>query len=82
MTIPFRYTNNMTETQLLTVALTTVPTMIVILIGILINNARLTDVKEALRAEMDKNQSEMLHRVGDLDTRLTRIENGLGMNRG
>jgi hypothetical protein len=70
----------MTETQLLTVALTTVPTMI--LIGILINNARLTDVKEALRAEMDKNHSEILHRVGDLDTRLTRIENGLGMNRG
>jgi len=76
----------MTETQLLTVALTTVPTMIVILIGILINNARLNDVKETLRAEikvleagMDKNQSEMLHRFGDLDTRLTRIENGLGM---
>jgi hypothetical protein len=68
--------------QLLTVALTTVPTMIVILIGILINNARLTDVKEALRAEMEKNHSEMLHRVGDLDSRLTRIENGLGMNRG
>ena len=75
----------MTETQLLTVALTTVPTMIVILI----NNARLTDVKETLRAEMrvvdanmEKNHSEMLHRVGDLDTRLTRIENGLGMNRG
>ena len=42
----------MTETQLLTVALTTVPTMIVILIGILINNARLNDVKETLRAEM------------------------------
>jgi hypothetical protein len=72
----------MTETQLLTVALTTVPTMIVILIGILINNARLNDVKEVLRAEMDKNQSEMLHRFGDLDSRLTRIENGLGMNRG
>jgi hypothetical protein len=72
----------MTETQLLTVTLTTLPTMIVLLIGILINNARLTDVKEALRAEMEKNHSEMLHRVGDLDSRLTRIENGLGMNRG
>jgi hypothetical protein len=34
----------MSETQLLTVALTTVPMMIVILIGILINNARLIDV--------------------------------------
>jgi hypothetical protein len=43
--------------------------MIVILIGILINNVRLTDVKEVLRAEMDKNHSEMLHRVGDLDNR-------------
>jgi len=79
----------MSETQLLTVALTTVPTMIVILIGILINNARLIDVKETLRAEVrvvqaniEKNHSEMLRRVGNLDTRLTRIENSLGMNRG
>ena len=51
----------MNRFAILTVAPTTVPTMIVILIGILI--------------------SEMLHRVGDLDSRLTRIENGLGMNR-
>jgi hypothetical protein len=71
----------MTETQLLIVALTTVPTMIVILIGILIKNARLSDVKETLRADMDKNHSEMLHRFGDLDGRLNRIESGLGMNR-
>ena len=69
------------DSALLTVALTTVPTMIVILIGILINNARLNDVKEVLRAEMDKNHSGMLHRFGDLDGRLSRIENGLGMNR-
>jgi len=68
------------ETHLLTVALTTVPTMIFILIGILINNPRLSDVKETLRADMDKNHSEMLHRFGDLDGRLIRIENGLGMN--
>ena len=79
----------MTETQLLSIALTTVPTMVVVLVGILINNARLNDVKETLRAEMKtleanmvKNHSEMLHRFGDLDTRLLRIENGLGMNRG
>jgi hypothetical protein len=71
----------MTETQLLIVALTTVPTMIVILIGILINNARLNDVKEVLRVEMDKNHSEMLPRFGDLDGHLSRIEIGLGMNR-
>jgi hypothetical protein len=86
----------MSEAQLLSVALTTLPTMVVVLIGILINNsrlndvhARLGDVKETLRAEikaveanMDKNHSEMLHRFGDLDTRLSRIETGLGMNRG
>jgi hypothetical protein len=60
------HTNNRTETQLPCVALTTVLTTIVILIGILINYARLSDVKETLRAEMDKNHSGMLHRVGDL----------------
>jgi hypothetical protein len=81
------------EAQILNVALTTIPTMVVVLIGILINNVRLNDVKDLLRAEikatrevleaeMEKNHSEMLHRFGDLDTRLTRIEGGLGMNRG
>ena len=60
----------MSETQLLSVALTTVPTMIVVLIGILINNARLgdlnskldtrlADVKEVLRAEMQVIRAEM-----------------------
>jgi hypothetical protein len=97
----------MSEAQILNVALTTIPTMTVVLIGILINNARLNDVnarigdlggrqdgfkemlrseirstREVLEAHIEKNQSEMLHRFGDLDTRLTRIENALGMNRG
>ena len=67
--------------------------MTVVLIGILLNNARLSDVKELLRSEIrsvrdvldahiEKNQSEMLHRFADLGRRLTRIEGGLGMNRG
>lgn len=97
----------MSEAQVLNLALSTIPTMTVVLIGILINNARLNDVnarlgdlagrqngvKEMLRSEIksvrdvldahiEKNHSEMLHRFGDLDTRLTRIEGGLGMNRG
>jgi hypothetical protein len=90
----------MSGAQILNVALTTIPTMTVVLIGILINNARLNglgsrliEVKEMLRSEIkstrevleahiEKNQSEMLHRFGDLDNRLTRIENALGMNRG
>ena len=76
----------MTEVQMFTIALSTVPTMIVVLVGILISNVRLGDVRDVLRAEMktveahiEKNQSEMLHRFAELDTRLTRIENGLGM---
>ena len=56
--------------------------MIVAITGILLNNSRLNDIKEVLRAEMDKNHSEMLHHFGDIDARLSRIENGLGMNRG
>ncbi len=91
---------------MLTLALSTVPTMTVVLIGILLNNSGLNDLKEGLRSEirvidermnalqqvvraqleaqrseMDKNHSEMLHRFGDLDNRLTRIESSLGMNR-
>ena len=83
----------MSEAQIINLALTTLPTMTVVLIGILLNNARVSDVKELLRSEIrsvrdvlhahiEKNQSEMLHRFADLDTRLTRIEGGLGMNRG
>jgi hypothetical protein len=87
----------MNEVQLLTIALSTVPTMVVVLTGILISNVRLGDVRDLLRAEtksseasldaslkalehvIERNQSEMLHRFAELDTRLIRIENGLGM---
>jgi hypothetical protein len=76
----------MTEVQMFTIALSTVPTMVVVLVGILISNVRLGDVRDLLRAEMkaveagiEKNHSEMLHRFAELDTRLSRIENGLGM---
>jgi hypothetical protein len=76
----------MSEAQILAIALSTVPTMGVVLTGVLINNARLNDVRDFLRAEIkvvesgiDRNHSEMLHRVGNLDLRLSRIENALGM---
>ncbi len=114
----------MDQAQVLNLALTVIPMMTLVLVGILINNARLNDFKDVLRAEiggvrseigaargetaglrgefrtettslrgeiysmrdvlraeMDKNHSEMLHRFADLDTRMTRIENSLGMNR-
>jgi hypothetical protein len=90
----------MSDAQILALALTVIPMVIVVLVGILVNNARLNDtnmrvddakelvradvrgVREVLEAKMEKNHSEMLHRFADLDNRLTRVENGLGMNRG
>jgi hypothetical protein len=83
----------MSEAQVLNLALTVIPMMTIVLVGILVNNVRISDLRDSvkseilslrdvLRAAMDKNHSEMLHRFADLDTRMTRIENSLGMNRG
>ena len=82
----------MSEAQVLNLALTVIPMMTIVLVGILVSNIRISDLRDSvkseisslrdvLRAEMDKNHSEMLHRFADLDTRMTRIENILGMNR-
>ena len=81
--------------QILSLALATVPTVLTVLIGILINNSRLSDfrlsmgdMRDMLRAEiktleveirvlhttMDKNQSEVLSKFAELETRVTRIE--------
>ena len=40
---------------------------------------RIDDMRDLLRAEMAKNQSEMLHRFADLDSRLTRIDGHLNL---
>ena len=75
----------MTDTQMLTVALASVPTMITVLIGILINNARLCDLKnhvDAQFAHVDHRFDDMkdmwrseLHRVEEvLDARLKHLE--------
>lgn len=37
-------------------------------------NRRIGDMGDLLRAEMTKNHGEMLHRLADLDARLTRVE--------
>jgi hypothetical protein len=63
----------MTENQILAIALTTIPNVIVILVGILINNARLTDLNRRLddmHVEMNRRfdsiQSEMNRRFDDM----------------
>ena len=68
----------MTDTQMLTVALASVPTMITVLIGILINNARLSDFRNHVDSRFedmkDMWRSE-LHRVEEvLDARLKHME--------
>ena len=48
----------MTDTQILTIALSTAPTMLLVLVGILINNARLGDTNTRI--------AETNSRIGEL----------------
>jgi hypothetical protein len=75
----------MDNAQLLAIALASAPTMITVLIGILINNARLGDTNARitdLRTHMDTRFDDMkdmwrseLHRVEEvLDARLKHLE--------
>jgi len=48
------------ESQLLTIALATVPSIIVVMVGILLNNNnRLTDAKESMHAERVATRAEL-----------------------
>ena len=68
----------MTDNQILIIALASIPNVLAVLLGILINNARLSD----LRAHMDRRFDDMkdmwraeLHRVEEvLDARLKHLE--------
>ncbi len=68
----------MTETQILAIALASVPSVIAVLVGIMINNSRLSD----LRAHMDARFDDMretwrseLRRVEEvIDARLKHLE--------
>ena len=82
----------MSETQFyVSVAVMPTVTVIIVLIGVLLNNtnmnarlsdlrgemnARFEDLRNALRAEMSKNHSEMLTKFAELDSRLYRLEAG------
>ena len=57
----------MNDTQILTIVLATAPTMLTVLIGILINNARLGQL-----------QSEMNNRFGDVNTRFGDLNGRFG----
>lgn len=60
----------MTDTQILTIALASVPTMIAVLMGILVNNARLTD----LRVHLDERFRSVDHRFSEVDRRFNEMD--------
>jgi hypothetical protein len=55
----------MTDTQILTIALASVPTMLAVMMSILINNARLSD----LRSHLDARFNEIDRRFDTVDRR-------------
>ena len=74
----------MNDTQMLTIALATVPTMLTVLIGILLNNARLSDVNSRLgefRSHMDARFNDVDRRFDEMKemwrTELHRVEDVL-----
>ncbi|HYL38025.1 MAG TPA: hypothetical protein VEV17_19065, partial [Bryobacteraceae bacterium] len=67
----------MSDIQLLTIALAAVPTMLAVLVGILINNARLntnTRIGE-LRQHMDSRFDDVYRRFNDVDRRFDEMYN-------
>jgi hypothetical protein len=68
----------MSETQMLTVALATVPTFLVVLVGILINNSRLSDLRADLSGQItatrDLLRAELLRVEQVMDARLKHLE--------
>jgi len=71
----------MSESQMPTIALATVPTFLVVLVGILINNSRLTDLRSYMDARFtdmarvhDANFKLLLGKIEDIGSRLTRLE--------
>jgi hypothetical protein len=72
----------MNESQILTIALASVPTMLTVLIGSLINNSRLSEIDRRLNARIDDLRSHMDARFDDMRTtwqsELRRVEEVLG----
>jgi hypothetical protein len=60
----------MTESQVLPIALASLPTMLTVLIGILINNYRLG----GLRSDMNSRFADMNSRLGDMNSRLADMD--------
>jgi len=60
----------MTDTQILTIAMSTAPTMLIVLVGILINNARLGDLSSNFNARLGDLSANLGSRMNDLNARI------------
>jgi len=60
----------MADTQILTIVLASAPTMLAVLLGILVNNSKLSD----LRAYMDGRFGDVAARFNGVDTRFNSVE--------
>jgi hypothetical protein len=78
----------LSETQLLTIALATVPTILLVAIGILLNNHRLDDmkdrlggIKDTLRAEIKAGDAAILSQMAtyrmDIISKIAELDNGI-----
>jgi hypothetical protein len=59
-----------TDFQILTIALASVPNVLAVLLGVLINNSRISD----LRADMVAFRTDVNGRLNNLEARLTNID--------
>ena len=67
----------MTDSQLLAIALASAPTLITVLIGILINNARLGDIRHYMDArfnEVNSHFNDVDRRFNEIDGRFDRVD--------
>lgn len=60
----------MTDTQILTIALASVPTMLAVMMSSLINNSRLSD----LRSHMDARFGDIEKRFNEVDRRFNNVD--------
>ncbi len=64
----------MTDTQILTIALSTAPTMLLVLIGILINNARLGDLSNSLNSRLNETNIRLGELRSHMDVRFEEMK--------
>jgi len=67
----------MTDAQILTIALATVPTMITVLIGIQINNSRMSDLGASVDGRFSDLRSYMEMRFNIVDGRFSDVDRRL-----